>query len=67
MEKAIKRVIVEDKNKVCIMNNPLKEPCTIEELYQALKNANIKAHYLIHVDSVGTALVSVSKSTGWGR
>ena len=60
----IKRLIVQDRRKVCILNNPIEPNCTLEELQEMLKREKI-GYFDISVDTVGVAMVTTYKTLGF--
>ena len=57
----IKKVIVESLNGRTLLVNGLKNPCTQEELRQAMADEHI--HVMsVNVDTVGTALVVIGQN-----
>lgn len=57
METIIRRIIAEDYNGICILNNPLVEPTTEEELRSQFKKQKLPPIASFTVDSVGTAVI----------
>jgi len=63
MERLIKRVIIEDSNRICIVNSPLDKPCTIEQLKAELTLQCPKKQFFYgEIDTVGTILIQTAGS-----
>ena len=61
----IKRIIIQDYHKICILNNHLNPHCTVEEIKTMLKKEKI-GHYDIEIDTVGVALVTTYQALRFG-
>lgn len=61
----IKRIIVQDRCKVCILNNPIEPNCTLEEIKTMLKDEKI-GYFDVTVDDVGVALITTYQALRFG-